>query len=112
MQTVEDKVDFLGQEFFLEILHVLGPSRPFRRTIHDTSMHSGQKLCQMHISTTYRPKERQGPSSTMRRPSTRCKSDNLKGVRFGKMNYSAHADRPEARSDHPRHTLSDICGRI
>lgn len=57
----------------------------------------------MHISSTDRPKERQVPSGTMRGPSelmhrssARCKSDKPKGVGFGKMNYSAHADHLDA----------------
>jgi hypothetical protein len=108
MQTVGDNIDYPRQELFLEILHVLGSFRPFRRTVHDASMHFRQKLCQMHISTMYRPKERKGLSDTMRRPSTRCKSDKPEGVGFIKMNYSAHADRSEAGSGRPCHTLSDI----
>jgi hypothetical protein len=82
---------------------VFGPSGPFRRIVRDASMHFGQKLHQLHISTMYRPKERQRPSGTMRSPSTRCKSDKPEGVGFKKMNYSAHTDHP--RPDRTVHII-------
>jgi hypothetical protein len=57
-RIVRNNIDYSGQELFLEISQVHGPSGPFRWTIHNTSMHFEQKLWQMHISSTNRSKER------------------------------------------------------
>jgi hypothetical protein len=70
---------------------VRGPSGPFWRTISNTSMRLGQKLCKTHISTTDCPKERRtpsgtklGPSDLRRGPSTCWKPEKPEGAKFGK----------------------------
>ena len=57
-RTVPNNINYSGQELLLEISYVRGLSEPFRWTACDTSMHFGKKLCQVHISTTDRPKDK------------------------------------------------------
>jgi hypothetical protein len=62
----------------------------------------------MHISTTDRPEDKWrsfdticGPSGLRHGPCTHWRPEKPEGVGFGKINFSVHADRLDARSNRP-----------
>jgi hypothetical protein len=66
---VQNTVDYSGQEMFLEIIPMRGPSRPFQRTVRDTKVCLRQELCKTHIYTADCSKEKRAPSGTKLGPS-------------------------------------------
>jgi hypothetical protein len=67
--TVQNTVDYSGEEKLFVNSLVSGPSRPFRRTVRDTRESLGQELCKSRVYIADCPKEKRAPSGTKLGPS-------------------------------------------